>query len=156
MSRAAHDRVGESCRSRARRLDELDGLVDGRPIWDRVHPQELEDAQAQCVEHRRVDIAERSRGQRLQHELERAPALDRPIGETLGEGAVARVEPRPVGLRPEGAIGVGLFAVDSAQHAMGAGACRGSRHSGGVQLLAVAAQVRRGVHRPPAGRLDLE
>src|SRR6059036_3578473 len=64
----------------------------------------------------------------LDHVIERGLALHGRVGEVLREGAVARVEPRPLGLGAERAVGEGALVEHPPYNAERAAARAGCRH----------------------------
>ena len=110
---APEDRVREGDGAlQARRPNELDGFVDGR-VTRRLHEAELVRAEPERRPHGSVQLADRSPPQLLDRMVERASALDRPVGEPLGERSVSLVEAR--GGRSQRAVGICTL-LEDAQH----------------------------------------
>ena len=76
----------------ARCADELDGLVHDRVRRHAVQVGELVGAEPERRPDRRVELADGPAAERVDPVVERADALDRSVGDPLGERAVARVE----------------------------------------------------------------
>ena len=116
--------VNGTARSRPRRADELDGVVDDR-VLGLVGERELVGAEPQRGTHRRVELANRPLPELLDPEVERAHALHRSVREPLRERAVAIVE--TVDRACERAVGVGVL-LEDAQDDVERGAARGRDH----------------------------
>jgi len=98
------DRVREPHRAlESRPADELDRVAHDR-VRGRLAPRELVPGEPERGEHGRVELRDRPPAELADPVVDRANALHRPVREALGEGAVARVEPRR--RRGERAVGV--------------------------------------------------
>ena len=86
-SRAARRRTALTRPRAARRvgLGQLDRLADGGVRGHAVQERQLEDAEPQRGQHRRVELGGRPAGQRDDHVVERGDALDGPVGELGGQ-----------------------------------------------------------------------
>ena len=138
-------------------LGQLDHLVHDGVLGGAPEVQELEQAQAQDRQHRRVEAGERALDELRGDVVERGPPLDGAEAEGHGQRPVARFEAGR--LRRERAIGVGALLEHPADDAQGAGARRGDAATGAGggrsgHLRAPAPQVVLAAHRPPPGRLD--
>ena len=90
-----HDGVDEAAGTRPRHdLGEPDGLVRGRVRRD-AHPEQLVRAEAEHVEHLRVDARGRAPGGLGDDGVVEALPADRAEGELGGEGGVTPLEPVP-------------------------------------------------------------
>ena len=103
----SHHRVCERDRALESRVaNELDRLVDGR-VHRNLRVGELVGTEPQGGSNRRVELAHGPPAESLDPVVEGADALDRPVGQPLSEGTLARLEPGSLGR--ESAIGVGLL-----------------------------------------------
>ena len=91
--------------------NELDGLVHSRPRRHGVHERELVGPEPKPSPDGDVEAGHGPPADLLERVVERADALDRPVGEALCERPVARVELG--GLRRERPVGVGAFVEDA-------------------------------------------
>jgi hypothetical protein len=67
--------------------------VDGCVGWYRLELEQLVGADPQRCAHGWVELANRSTPELVDPVIERANPLDRPVGDSLGQSPVARVEP---------------------------------------------------------------
>ena len=119
----SHDGVRERHRSFAPGgANELDGVVDDR-VHRLVAPRKLVGAEPERGSHRWIELANGALAELLDPEVDRPPALHRPVGESLRERAVAVVE--PLDGRGERTIGVGPLLEDAAHDFEGGATCRG-------------------------------
>ena len=79
----------------AGRLDQLDRLVDRGVVGGRVGEQQLVEAEAQRGEHRRIEQPRSSARRAADRRVGGAAALHGAVGEALGLGALAPLEPAP-------------------------------------------------------------
>ena len=114
-----------TARSSPRRADELDRLVHGRVHGD-LRVGELVGAEPQCRLHRMVEPLDRPAAELLDPVIERADALDRPVGEPLGQRPVARVD--ALGRAAKGAVGVGVVLEHAPDRLEGRAPRRGNAH----------------------------
>ena len=162
--RAAQHGVDELVPAAVPALGELDALADDRVRAAAVEERELEEPEPQRRERRRVELGDGPR-ERLDHVVEGELALDGPVGELHRERPLARVEalaPRRAarGRRRRRARRRAARRRNGRAPARGRDRVRlRSQAVADPQVShrqAVAAQVGGGVHRAPAGGLDLE
>ena len=91
----------------AGQLDQLDGLVDGGVVGCRVGEQELEKAEPQAGQHRRVEQSRRALGEALDRRVAGPAPLHGPIGEALRLSPLAAAEAALAGPLAEGELGEG-------------------------------------------------
>ena len=102
--------VNVTARSSPAAADELDRLVHGRVDGD-LRVGELVRAEPQRRPHRRVELGDRAAAELLDPVVERADALDRPVGEPLRERPLARVD--ALDRAAKGTVGVGVVLEDA-------------------------------------------
>ena len=106
LGEPARDGIREARRVRKPRVaDELDDLVDDG-VRRSLAPGDLVAGDPERSQHGRVELARRPAAEHVDPVVDRADALNRAVGDALGERPVARVEPgggrrhRPVRVRP--------------------------------------------------------
>ena len=101
-------------------LGELHGLADRRVGRDAVEVGELEGPEPQRRHDRGLEAVQPAPGERGDHVVERGAALDGAVGQAGREAEVARVEPEPLRLPAQRAIGPRALLEDAAQDRVGA------------------------------------
>jgi hypothetical protein len=103
-------------------LGQLDRLADRCVRRDAVEKGQLEDPEAQCGQHGRIELRGWPAGQALDHVVERRHPLDGPVAELGREPEIARVQPQTLGFAVQRAVGPRLLLEHAAHHGVRRGA----------------------------------